>query len=275
MCSSVKQAGSLLDGIFTQGDSMIRHCDVHGEYTARVYKVGSIERELPCIECFEAEKEERSRIEMKEMEEKHKRLREEAEQRRIKEKTGAARIPKRFQGKTFADYIAETPQQRKALEACESYAHNFSDNLEAGRCLILSGNVGTGKTHLAAAIADYVVRETEYTAIFRSLHSILQAIKSTYAPGSEVTEAEIFRLLTGPDLLIVDEVGATKPSEFELSTLFALINTRYENKLPTIVVTNLAASELKNSIGDRCADRLREGGGRAIAFDWKSKRSTL
>lgn len=275
MFSSVKQAGGMLDGVFAQGDPVDRHCEQHGQYTAKVFKIGSTEKESPCPVCFEADKKERSKQESERLVEENLRAREEAEQRKIIEKTGAARIPKRFQNKTFSDYIAETPQQKNALEACQSYAYNFSDNLEAGRCLILSGNVGTGKTHLAAAIADYIVRETEHTAIFRSLHSILQAIKNTYSSASEYTEAEVFRLLTSPDLLIIDEVGATKPSEFELSTLFAIINTRYENKLPTVIVTNLEAAELKNAIGDRCADRLREGGGRAIAFNWQSKRSTV
>lgn len=256
-------------------NTISRVCDIHGQYSASVFKLGGVERESKCPVCIEIDRSKQIRDEQIELENERKKLREKLEQQRIEEKTGAARIPKRFQGKTFADYIAETPQQQRVLEACTSYARNFSDNLEAGRCLILSGNVGTGKTHLAAAIADYLVRETEYTAIFRSLHSILQAIKSTYGGDSRVTEIDVLQSFTSPDLLIIDEVGATKSSEFELATLFAIINTRYENNLPTVVITNLEAAELKNAIGDRCTDRLREGGGRAIAFNWESKRSEL
>lgn len=252
-----------------------RSCDIHGEYIANLYSFGGRQHESPCPACFDlqikkAQEEERERIA-----EERKNAKIAAKQRQLEEKTGAARIPKRFQNKTFADYIAETPQQQRALEACRDYAHNFSDNLAAGRCLILSGNVGTGKTHLAAAIADYIVRETEYTAVFRSLHSILQAIKSTYGSDAQNTEGEVLQLFTSPDLLIIDEVGATKSSEFELATIFAIINTRYEDNLPTVVITNLEAAELKNAIGDRCTDRLREGGGRAIAFTWESKRAEI
>ena len=252
-----------------------RHCDTHGDYIADLYGFLGRQHESPCPICFELKLKKELDEENERMAGERKRIREEADQRRMEEKTGAARIPKRFQGKTFADYISETPQQQKALEACTSYAHNFSDNLAAGRCLILSGNVGTGKTHLAAAIADYIVRETEYTAVFRSLHSILQAIKSTYGSDAGSTESDVLQLFTSPDLLIIDEVGATKSSEFELATLFAIINARYENKAPTVVITNLEASELKSAIGDRCTDRLREGGGRAITFDWESKRKEL
>lgn len=252
-----------------------RHCDAHGGYIADLFCFAGRQHESPCPICFELKLKKEQEEENERMAEERKRMAEEAVQRHMEEKTGAARIPKRFQGKTFADYIAETPQQQRALEACTSYAHDFADNLAAGRCLILSGNVGTGKTHLAAAIADYIVRETEYTAVFRSLHSILQAIKSTYGGDAGVSESEVFQLFTSPDLLIIDEVGATKSSEFELSTLFALINARYESKLPTVIITNLEAHQLKESIGDRCVDRLREGGGRALMFDWDSERAGI
>lgn len=252
-----------------------RSCDIHGGYIANLYSFGGRLHESPCPICFELQLKKEQEEERERMAKERRDAKIAAEQRQLEEKTGAARIPKRFQNKTFADYIAETPQQQRALEACRDYAHNFSDNLAAGRCLILSGNVGTGKTHLAAAIADYIVRETEYTAVFRSLHSILQAIKSTYGSDAGATESEVLQLFTDPDLLIIDEVGATKSSEFELATIFAIINTRYENNLPTVVITNLEAAELKNAIGDRCTDRLREGGGRAIAFNWESKRAEI
>lgn len=252
-----------------------RRCDIHGEYIANLYSLGGRQHESPCPACFDLQLQKEQEEERERIAAEYKKAKVAAEQRQLEEKTGAARIPKRFQNKTFADYIAETPQQQRALEACRDYAHNFSDNLAAGRCLILSGNVGTGKTHLAAAIADYIVRETEYTAVFRSLYSILQAIKSTYGGDTGFTESEVMQLFTSPDLLIIDEVGATKSSEFELATIFAIINTRYENNLPTVVITNLGAAELKIAIGDRCTDRLREGGGRAIAFNWESKRSEI
>ena len=252
-----------------------RNCDIHGEYIANLYSFGGSQHESPCPACFDLQLKKEQEEENERMAKERRDAKIAADQRRMEQKTGAARIPKRFQGKTFTDFIAETPPQQRALEACTSYAHNFSDNLTAGRCLILSGSVGTGKTHLAAAIADYIVRETEFTAIFRSLHSILQAIKTTYGNAAGFNETDVMEVFTGTDLLLIDEVGATKSSDFELATIFAIINARYERKLPTVVITNLDAGELKNAIGDRCTDRLREGGGRAIAFNWESKRSVI
>ena len=85
-------------------------------------------------------------------------------------------------------------------------------------------------------------------------------------------EAQAFAALVTPHLLVIDEVGATKPTEFELATLFNVINGRYEQQKPTVIITNLKPSELAEAIGERCVDRLREGGGIAVKFEWASAR---
>lgn len=247
-------------------------CSEHGDYQSTVMRIGPNVHRSPCPGCFKITEAQRKVDEAIAQEAEAKAFQLKLNRERIEEKTGAAMIPKRFLNKRFDDYQIDCTGQQRALDACKDYAHNFSDNLEAGRCLILSGKVGTGKTHLAASIADYLINQTEYSVVFRSLHSILQAIKNTYGEDSTSSEMEIFKILTKPDLLIIDEIGATKSTEFELATLFALINTRYENQLPTVIITNLEAKELAGSIGDRCVDRLRENGGRALMFDWASKR---
>lgn len=267
-----KEFAKTIFGSMRSPGKVNKTCLMHGDYVSDVYKFGSRINETPCPQCFEIQKAKDDKAEQERMAEEHRQIKIKADKRRMEEKTGAAMIPKRFLNKRFDDYQIDCTGQQRALDACKDYAHNFSDNLEAGRCLILSGKVGTGKTHLAASIADYLINQTEYSAVFRSLHSILQAIKNTYGEGSASSELEVFNILTKPDLLIIDEIGATKSTEFELATLFALINTRYENQLPTVIITNLEAKELAGSIGDRCVDRLRENGGRALMFDWESKR---
>lgn len=250
-------------------------CDIHGDYQATITRFKTKTQVSMCLDCFEIKKQE---------DEKHDALQREAEYleraaqmkiEALERKIGDALIPKRFQGKTFDEYRADTSDQQKALDSCKEYAFNFDEHLAAGRCLILCGNPGTGKTHLAASIANYLVAETKHTAIYRSLFSILQAIKNTYGSDSQSTERDIFRTLESPSLLIIDEVGATKSTEFELATLFALINARYESQLPTVIISNLNAQDLAGAIGDRCVDRLREGGGRALRFSWGSMRSNL
>lgn len=192
---------------------------------------------------------------------------------KLERKLGEALIPKRFQGKTFEDYRATTDVQRDCLERCREYARNFPGHAEAGRCVVMTGKPGTGKTHLATAIAGTVVVAHGATAVYRSVSTILQFIKGSYDSKAEYTEADAFAALVEPDLLIIDEVGATKPTEYELATLFNVINSRYEQQLPTIVISNIDAKKLAEVLGDRSVDRLREGGGIGLVFNWASART--
>lgn len=265
--SNLKSAGQLMGVASTEQAT----CEQHGEYEQKTHFFGRTEIKSKCPTCSKEAEEARKKAEAEEWERKKR----EHAQRVLERKIGASMIPKRFQDKKFSEYQTSNESQEKALEACKDYAVNFADHLEDGRCLILFGKPGTGKTHLAAAVANYLVRRTSHTAVYRSLFGILQAIKGTYGGGTEKTEREIFKLLAEPDLLIIDEIGATKSTEFELATLFALINERYEEKLPTIIISNLDAKDLGDAIGDRCLDRLREGGGKAIRFDWESMRPKL
>lgn len=242
-------------------------CDKHGEYMSRVTYIMGKEFRTNCPPCTEARREAEAKAER----EHQARQDQYALERRI----GSALIPKRFVGKSFDAYRAESAGQVRALTKCRAYAEGFREHLHAGRCLILTGKPGTGKTHLAAAIADHLVRTTRFIPLYRTVSGLLQYIKGSYDNRSDYSEAEAFESLTKPHLLIIDEVGATKPTEFELATLFCVINSRYEQQLPTLIVSNLMPAELSQAIGDRCVDRLREGGGIALVFDWESARAEV
>lgn len=242
-------------------------CEHHGEFEQRVTKIMGREFKGICPACH---------TEAKEKEEKREReLKEWEARRRIEAKLGAAMIPLRFADRTFESYKAATPQQQKALDTCMDYAANFEAHAKAGRCLLMFGKPGTGKTHLAASIANDVNGFTGKTAVYRTVGGILQSLKATYSSGSAHTEKQIMDGLTTPDLLIIDEIGATKPTDFELATLFAIVNARYEQILPTAIVSNLMPAELAGAMGERCVDRLREGGAIALVFDWESARSKV
>lgn len=243
----------------------LAECDKHGPYAAVISK--RFEKRSGCPVCADIARRERDQQEQAEM---YRRL----EQDALEAKLGSAMIPSRFKGKTFDAYRADTDKQRKALAVCRSYAENFSEHYEAGRCLMLLGTPGTGKTHLATAIADHVMRNTKAQAVYRTVGAILQYIKGSYG-DSDYSEQQAFAALTKPELLIIDEVGATKATEYELATLFQIINGRYEEKRPTILVSNLMPTELSPALGDRCVDRLREGGGIALVFDWSSARNGI
>lgn len=238
-------------------------CAEHGEYAAIISKHREGPSGCPVCADIRQQEEDIKRVEAE-------RVKNAAD--RLANKLGAALIPARFRDRTFESYIATEPKQVKALTICREYAENFLDHFEAGRCLLLLGNVGTGKTHLAAAIANHIMHATTATAVYRTVGGILQHIKGSYDRESGYSEADAFAAYTKPSLMIIDEVGATKPTEFELATLFSIINARYEEQIPTVVISNLPAGELAGALGERCVDRLREGGGIAVGFDWKSAR---
>lgn len=238
-------------------------CPSHGAYAAIIRK--SVDSASGCPGCAADAQLRRDQEEQRAM---YARIAEE----RLERKLGASLIPRRFIGKTFGDYRAETADQKANLAKCVEYAENFEQHLADGRCIVMTGTPGTGKTHLAAAIAGHVILNHKATAVYRTVGGLLQFIKGSYGDKAQYTEAEAYASLVEPSLLIIDEVGATKPTEFELATLFAVINGRYEEQLPTIVISNIDAKELGAVLGDRSVDRLREGRGIGLVFEGVSAR---
>ncbi len=255
MRSDVKTHLSDIESRFGAIGKEPAHCEQHGDYIAVIRKGGE---RTGCPTCREEERAEEDRL------------------RKLEQFVYAhrprAKIPRRFEGKTFANYSAKNDGQSKALEVCAGYADDFGDHLKAGRCMLMLGKVGTGKTHLAVAIANFLIHERGISAIYRTVGGIIDEIRSTY-DGGKGGEAEIMKILVGSDLLVLDEVGATKATDFELATLFRIINGRYEQCLPAIIVSNLGPKELPPALGERCVDRLRENGGLLVPFDWESARS--
>ena len=202
------------------------------------------------------------------------RVRREAERERafrIAELRRDAGIPARFADRHFADYAATIPGQRIALGVCRAFADAFPEKVKAGSSLVLTGSPGTGKTHLACAVANEVMEQHLASALFATVASALRYVKDTYRKDSERSERDALRRLTSPDLLILDEVGVQLGSEHEKLLMFEVLNTRYQELRPTILISNLSGAELETFLGQRVMDRYRECGS-VLAFDWDSYR---
>lgn len=181
-------------------------------------------------------------------------------------------ITPRFSGSTFATYRATTPSMTLALETCQGYADNFGEHFQAGRNLLLCGNVGNGKTHLASSIVQAVIRQHRAVAVITTAAEIIRVFKRSMDRNAGYTEGDVINELASFDLLVIDEIGAQAGTHYELSVLHEVLDRRYNLIRPTVVVSNMNAKGLGQYIGERALDRLRENKALLVGFTWESAR---
>lgn len=197
--------------------------------------------------------------------------------RLLNERLLDAGIPDRFMGCTLDNWRADAPPQVQALAACAGFVEAFDENFAVGRSAMLLGTVGTGKTHLGTAMLQAVIREHAHDGLrglYATAGSIIRDVKATFGNRGR-TEADVYADLIRPDLLVIDEVGVQHGTDFERQVLFEVINGRYERIKPTIVVSNLGVTELRQCLGDRAVDRLRDKSGIVVVFRWASARGAV
>jgi len=190
---------------------------------------------------------------------------------RTRNRLRAAGVPPRYELATFDGYQTTTDGQKKALAALREYADRFQENRAEGRSLILTGSVGTGKTHLMIALIKRLI-DDGYRPRYLTLYDYVHSVRETWRRGAEKTEREVVTSLAEYDLLLLDEVGVQVFSDNEMMLVHLLIDGRYQRRLPTVIASNLDMKGILAAIGERAMDRLREGNGRAIVFKWKSAR---
>lgn len=188
-------------------------------------------------------------------------------------------VPKRFHQKTLESYVPRCDASRKAHRWVSDYAQDLRSHLadegpvpdtSPGRSCLLLGRPGTGKSHLAIGVIRAIT--SVGSAHFTTVQAAVRSIKDTWSKDSKVSETRALQTLTGPDLLVLDEVGIQFGSEFEANLLFDVLNDRYANERPTILLSNLDIDTVRQFLGERVMDRLREDGGAVMLFDWDSYR---
>lgn len=140
--------------------------------------------------------------------------------------------------------------QSKSLETAFNHANRYSQNLNGW--LMLQGGYGCGKTHLAAAIANFAVSMGVPT-LFLTVPDLLDALRFAYG-AEDTTFEERFDQIRNAKLLVLDDFGTQNATGWAQEKLFQIINYRYINKLSTVITTNLSLDEIEPRIRSRLAD---------------------
>ena len=140
------------------------------------------------------------------------------------------------------DNFETNNSNKKVFNNLKNYSEKLVNGIEK-KGLILVGNNGVGKTHLACSIANKLI-ENGIPVIYGTLINLLAELRNSYDKDNDISEMEIIKLYENVALLIIDDLGKEKPSEWGLEKLFTIINSRYENNLPVIITTNYNQNSL-------------------------------
>ncbi len=171
------------------------------------------------------------------------------------------RLPKRYDGFHFENYKPLNPSQIAARE----YAYNLTNEYPAVvKGILFMGSVGLGKTHLAVSILKGLT-ERGFSCLFYDFASLLKEIQDSYSDRMKTSELSVLAPVLNTELLVLDELGSSKPTDWVRDTMAHIINKRYNDKKLTIFTTNyldertdLREEILEDRIGVRLRSRLYE-----------------
>ena len=195
----------------------------------------------------------------KQQKEKEEREKELERQRVLKERIQRllhdSGIKKRFLQRTFENFRCDTKDRAACYKVAKSYADEWQFHKSNGDGLYIEGTNGTGKTHLAAAIALQLIGEG-IPVICKTSTDMLNDIKRAF-DDPRVTETQVLDVYEKVDLLIVDDLGKEQCSDWSMSTLYNIFNARYEDMKPIIITTNYGAKDLISALTPKGYDNTK------------------
>jgi DNA replication protein DnaC len=190
----------------------------------------------------------------------------------------AARIPKRYEHCELAEFDAQFDGAHPSLQRALLSAKAFVANYPVDNCgLLLIGSVGVGKTHLALGIIKELIRSKQISCVFYEYRELLKEIQNSYNPSVQASELGILKPVFEAEVLVIDELGGMRTSEWVEDTVGFILNTRYDDQKTVIVTTNFddlpaAPAQKPNeevdmfrarraaraeTLGDRIGERMR------------------
>jgi DNA replication protein DnaC len=179
----------------------------------------------------------------------------------------AARIPKRYEHCELSNFEFDGPHRALAsarMAACKFVEEYPLDNTG----LLLIGSIGVGKTHLAVGIIKELILSKGFACLFYDYRELLKQIQNSYNDSVKATELEVLRPVFETEILVLDELGAVKPTEWVWDTVSLILNTRYNENRTTIITTNFddrpagavagpRGASREETLGDRIGERMR------------------
>lgn len=147
------------------------------------------------------------------------------------------------------------PGSETAYQAAYEYAEDLPNKLKAGQGLLLFGPPGCGKSYLVSAVVRRA-KANGYSVLFERASKMLIRLRATYSSQSSNSELEMIEALGRVDLLVIDDLGAEKKTEWSEQAIYSIIDERYSNSRAILITTNLSLEELEQRIGPRTMDRL-------------------
>src|SRR5215208_1691945 len=189
----------------------------------------------------------------------------------LKERSG---LSKRMKGYALANFdpYANPPSTMRAVERVEGYLEHWQENREAGKGIYFCGGVGVGKTHLAVAVMNELIQRKRVPSLFVTVPELLDNLRGAYNdPGRDLDEW--MDAVKNADLLVLDDLGSEKATQWVQERLYVIVNHRYREALPTIFTSNVGGKDLFAQLGERTASRIIAMCGEAIRIEGPDHRA--
>lgn len=182
------------------------------------------------------------------------------EESRYREIVTLAQIPPKWRETSFEN--SDATLNAVAFKVARRYAENFPGNSQS--LIFYSAGPGTGKTHLAVCIANFILHRRRMPVLFKKARDLMLELRRSFADGAEVTEADILDRVLSAKLLVLDDVGVDRHTAWQESTYWTVFDRRLDWELPVVITTNKPLEPgpreegLAERIGDRAVSRLIE-----------------